>query len=207
VNMEPYEWNVVILGFWNPAILTPAGIAKRLLGLEENTPIGVEVPLDGLAPFRVKYDNVTVTAEVGRLTILSDLPEYDLLARSMKIATKAICSLPETPLTAAGFNLKFRIDDPTDDLIAALVTPLDNRISDAEFSIKSRRTKRSLEYDKGTLNLDIKLDETQKIKIHFNFHRQSAKQEDLTEWLETPIDKVRKTVNSINKKVFQCGEA
>ncbi len=42
----PFDWNVVIIGSWNPAILTPQGITTRLLQLEAGTPVEVQVSLD-----------------------------------------------------------------------------------------------------------------------------------------------------------------
>ncbi len=60
-----FDWDVVVVGFWNPAILTPAGIWKRLFELEQGTPVELEVPIDGLAPYRVSHEEITVTAERG----------------------------------------------------------------------------------------------------------------------------------------------
>jgi hypothetical protein len=52
--LKPYDWNVVVLGHWNQAILTPQGIAERLFQLPSETEIGIEVPMDAIGPFRVK---------------------------------------------------------------------------------------------------------------------------------------------------------
>ena len=43
--LEPYDWNVVLLGHWNRAILTPQGISERLFQLLSETEIGIEVPM------------------------------------------------------------------------------------------------------------------------------------------------------------------
>ena len=51
--LEPGDWNVVIVGHWNRAILTPQGIATRLLQLPPETEIGIEVPMDAIGPYRV----------------------------------------------------------------------------------------------------------------------------------------------------------
>jgi hypothetical protein len=53
--LSPERWSVVIIGRWNRAILTPAGIAKRVFGEPETKLMDVEVPLDGLSPYRVRH--------------------------------------------------------------------------------------------------------------------------------------------------------
>ena len=53
MNVQPSEWSVIILGAWNPAILTPGGIAQRIFkGACGEHPVDVQVPLDGLAPYK-----------------------------------------------------------------------------------------------------------------------------------------------------------
>jgi hypothetical protein len=54
MELEPFDWNVVIAAYWNRAILTPNGIAKRLFKIPEGTAMEVEVPVDLLEPPQVK---------------------------------------------------------------------------------------------------------------------------------------------------------
>lgn len=201
MNVEKVDWNVVVAGFWNPAILTPAGIARRLFGLPEGTPVLVEVSTNGVAPYRVKHDNLTVTAEMGRLVVNADAPTYELLDCARKAAAKAIKGLPDTPLTAAGYNVRVQINDPQDALLSAAGCPLDNLISDAGFTIGTRILHRSLEMEIGSLNLSIQQDAN--VRVELNFHLQSADPKKLTDWLEYPINEVEKKVSSVMEKVFQ----
>lgn len=200
MNLEPFDWNVVIVGYWNLAILTPAGIGHRLFGLEKGTPVMVEVPMDGLAPHRVKYDGLTVTAETGRLVLHADDPKYDLLDRAREAAVLAIQSLPETPLSAAGFNVRVRIKDPSDELLTSMAAGVDNELSDAGFEIQARSLRRRLKFHDGIMNLDMEEDED--IRIVLNFDRQSHIKNDLIQWLQVPITEVKRVVGEIFIKIL-----
>lgn len=201
MKLEAFDWNVVIAGYWNRAILTPAGIGRRLFNLEEGTPVLVEVPMDGLAPPRVKNEGLTIIAEMGRLFIGADDSKYASLDRARAIAVNAIESLPETPLTAAGFNIRFRVDEPSDKLLAITSCGADTLLSDSAFVIEERTLKRALNWKDGILNLSI--NQGQSVRIELNFHRQSSKKEDLTTWLKYSIDDVKETVKIILEKVIE----
>ncbi len=201
VSLEAFNWNVVVAGYWNPAILTPAGIARRLFGLAEGTPILVEVPMDGLAPYRVRHDDLTVTAEMGRLVVSADVPRYDLLDRARAVSARAIDGLPETPLTAAGYNVRMKISEPPNDLLAASTCDLDALLSDAGFSIDSRGLRRSLKIGDGVLNLALQ--QGKDATVDLNFHRQSSKKDELVAWLNYPITEVEKIVSVMLEKVIR----
>lgn len=201
MNLNPFDWNVVIVGYWNRAILTPAGIGRRLFRLDDGTPVAVEVPIDGLGPHRVKYADLTVIAETSRLVVQADVPTYDLLDRARKAAVLAIKSLPETPLSAAGFNVRVRIKDPSDELLTSLTPDLDNALSDAGFEISSRSLARRLKFKGGILNLN--LEESDDFRVVLNFDRHSSKKEDLIAWLEIPIIEIEEVVSGVFEKIFR----
>ena len=188
---EPFDWNVVVVGYWNPAILTPRGIARRLFELDEGTPIAVEVPIDGLAPHRVRHEGIVVTAEPGRLALTVEMPSLQNLERARQIAVRAMKNLPETPLTAAGFNIRLKLDDPPGQLLNATSAEADKLLSDAGFTIKTRAIRRSIEQGQGLLNLKIREDDGAETTIEFNFHRQSSAIEELQKWLQMPCDDVK----------------
>jgi len=200
--IEKFDWNVVVIGYWNPAILTPRGIARRLFALEEGTPVMVEVPMDGLAPHRVRHEGMIVTAEGGRLSIMTEDQTLPELARAKGLATRAIRNLPETPLTAAGYNLRFRVDDPPGALLDATATTLDNSLSDAEFQIAQRTIRRSLEYHDGRLNLEITQTGEAETRVEFNFHRQCSEVDGLCSWLEMADDTIRGDVLRVMREVL-----
>ena len=199
MTLEAFDWSVAVIAYWNRAILTPAGIARRLFGLAQDTPVVVEVSMDGLAPFRVRHEGLTVSAEIGRLVIHVDEPKYEGLDRAKALAAKAVDGLPETPLTAAGFNVRARIDDPPKELLAAIECGVDALLSDAQFTIKSRALRRTLPWGEGDLNLNIQ--EEDDFRVELNFHRQSAKRHELVGWLNSPISEVAETVSKVFKEI------
>ena len=200
--VELFDWNVVVVGYWNSAILTPSGIAKRLFELAEGTPIMVEVPMDGLAPHRVRHDGFIVTAEPGRLALTMETPTLTNLERARQIAARAVRALPETPLTAAGFNIRLKLDDAPERLLQDTAAAIDTSLSDAGLIIKSRSVRRSLEHGKGTLNLDVRQAGNGETKIELNFHRQCAEVAELCEWLETPATSIKDVFTTILDRVI-----
>jgi hypothetical protein len=202
MNIEAFDWNVVVIGFWNRAILNPGGIGKRLFGLEEGTPIVVEIPLNMLGSPRVKYKDLAVVVDQQSLTIMSERLTYEGLNHAREIAVKAINSLPETPLTATGFNFRFKIDQPTGDLLNATKSKIDELLSDADFEIKERNVKRSVVWSGGVINLSITHKEN--VVVGLNFHRQSSNKNELVTWLEYPISDVKATVEKMFADVIKA---
>jgi hypothetical protein len=200
MSLVGFDWNVVVIGFWNPAILTPGGIGRRLFGLEKGTPIAVEVPVDGLAPYRVTHEEITVTAEPGRLTVYAKSPNYAILDRARSVAIRAIEDLPETPVTAAGFNIRVKVESLPEALIPAITPRLDALLSDADFSIETRLLSRALKHGDGLLNMS--LEQKESLTVLLNFDQRSTKGIDLVSWLRQPMDGVQSTVACIFEKVI-----
>ena len=198
---EAYDWNVIIVGYWNRAILTPAGIAQRLLGLEPSTPLVVEVAMNGIGPTRVKHDNLVIVPEARKLIITAEIATLDNFDRARNNGIKAIENLPETPLSAAGFNIRMKIDETPDQLLSALKTNIDDRLSDAGLIIEERSLTRTVRVGDGKLNLTIYSEK--ELRVELNFHRQSTVNEELIAWLRLPIGDVKKKVNDIFDKVIE----
>lgn len=188
MQIEPYEWNVVLLGNWNRAILTPNGIAKRLFKLEEGTALKVEVPIDGLEPPKVIHDNCAVQVSGSRLIINTRVANTEQLETARNTGINALVSLPETPMTAVGFNLRYKVNDPPPELYAQMECPLDTAISDAGFVIIEGMVKRSIEYNNGLINIEILSPTTDHFTVLINYHLESRIIEDLKTWLR--VDKV-----------------
>ncbi|MGA2797988.1 MAG: hypothetical protein ABSE63_10435 [Thermoguttaceae bacterium] len=202
--IQPFEWSVVIVGRWNRAILTPAGIAKRVFKLEDQKQVPVLVPLDGISPYLVKHPEyeIIVCTDEKSLQIRLEKFDYDTLAQAMVFGSNAIMFLPETPLVAVGVNVNFEIPNVTPPLASLLAGDIDKSLSTVNYNVISRSVVRSFVFGEGQLNTTIII-ENGSFKIMFNFHRSSTNIDpekiriDLENWLKTPKEQIHNTVDNI----------
>ncbi|MGD9161455.1 MAG: hypothetical protein PVG39_23785, partial [Desulfobacteraceae bacterium] len=153
-ELKAFNWNAVVVGKWNPAILTPKGVAKEIFEKDENEPIDVLVPLDAMSPYKVRIDDLFISADFERLIIDCEKNDWKSLEKAMKYSHKAIDALPKTPLTAAGFNVRYELlEDPEESFFELLEIPLDNLFSDKGLQINRREVRRSLQWEDGLINL------------------------------------------------------
>jgi len=188
MKTKPFRWDVVIAGYWNRAILTPNGIAKRLFKLPKGTGIEVFIPVDALESPQVKHEGIVVKVEERRLIIATEKPSYESLNKAMQTGCNALQDLPETPVLAAGFNVRFAIEDYPHEFEEIIQSGIDTHLSDAGYEIVSRGLTRKIRFkdgifEKGILNLYAHRGEDSLIKIELNFHRDSKETKDLTDWL------------------------
>lgn len=191
------DWSVVVVGKWNRAILTPAGIGKHLFRVSPDTPLDVLLPVDVIAPPLVKFDGITVVAGDDRLVVQPDAPSYSRLDRARQIACNALDFLPKTPVTAVGLNVRFTTDTPSNQLLEICTNSLDSALSDASYNIDKRSYMWSLPWDDVTINLTILLDSNGACAIQLNFHLQSDDPNRQTTWLREPIDHFQQEVRRL----------
>lgn len=197
----PSDWSVVVVGFWNRAILTPAGIVRRLYGLPEDTPVEVEVALDAIAPHRVKHDHVTVMAGSDRLIVSPDICNYATLDTALRVARTALRSLPETPVLAAGFNLKYKSERHIESLAAVTAHNWDERLSDEGYTIDSRLINRALNWRDGQIRVSVAQEPDLSFSIALNFDLRSNSADRLHDWLAVPIRDVQEQTERI---LYRC---
>lgn len=204
-----HDWNVVVVGYWNRAILTPAGIAKRLFEVAEGTPVAVEVPMDVVGAYRVRHEGLTVSLQGTQLIIGSDVSDFRGLGRAMTVAGRAIAALPVTPLIAAGINVRYRQEPVTAPLAGLTKAQLEDHLSDAGFSVSQRTLQLSVAFQQGQLNVSVQTLTEGPCEIVFNFHRTSESTADLQSWLATPIEEVERATNEflrllgVNEEIAQ----
>jgi hypothetical protein len=204
---KPSEWSVIVLGFWNRAILTPSGIAKHLFALDAGTPVEVFVAIDMPAPHQVKYEGVTVVATNKQLIIQPDKCDFDGLQKAKEIGCRALANLPLTPVIASGINLKYISFEPSDALqqIARKET-LDNRLSDEKYEIVGRSFSRSVKWNDGQVNFSLTEDASGKTELQFNFHRESNLIADLRSWMQIPVNDIEAQVGLLSDCLQINGE-
>lgn len=198
MSLTSSGWSVVIVGKWNPAILTPAGINKHIFGLEPRTPLPVQIALDGHSPYRVGLPNEEIFVLVDSNQLLFDVvvKDFATLEKSKSLAINALNGLPETPVLAAGWNVNYTNSEVPEKISKIFSTEVDNAFSDEGLSISAHRLGRSFEYNQGVLNMMLTREESG-YSINFNFHMNSRSGSELKEWLATPIENVEQLVDQI----------
>jgi hypothetical protein len=182
---KPSDWDVVVVGAWNRAILTPEGIQRRLFLEGAGTPLQVEVSIDRPAPFRVVIQGMTVIAATDRLIVSPVATEYPALTRAAEVAARAIEALPETPLVAAGMNVRFVVESLPGQLLEKTKAPIDKSLADEGFLITHWMHRRALKRDPGLINIEIHHSADASGEVSINFHRTSADKNELLEWLRS----------------------
>ena len=185
---EPSVWNVVVIGAWNTAILSPDGVRRRLFQLADGMPIELQVAIDRPGHFRISHDGVVVIPTASRLEVVAANGTVTALTRAAEICQRAIAELPETPVTAAGVNVRYRFDDLPDDVLANLRAPLDEALALAGHQIANSSTKRTVEFDVGVVNLTVIHSPAGTGTLEFNFHRDSGDPQELSRWIGRTAD-------------------
>lgn len=180
---QPNNWNIIISGAWNLAILTPNGISKRLFDLPTGTPLEVQVAIDQPGPYRVVHDGVTVAPSPQQLELSVQTNDLASLEKASQIGRKALNVLPETPVAAAGINIRYFLNDFSDKLLDLLKTPIDDVYSDENFTISNSITQRSLELNPGVINIEINQGRDGSGVVLMNFHCASSLPNELDQWL------------------------
>lgn len=199
----------MVVGRWNPSILTPAGIAKRLFQLPENTPIEVSLAIDVMLPPVVTHDNLRVRCGHQTLIIEPLTNTYADLERARQLAQNALESLPETPVSAAGINVRYSYEDADESLtrVQEIITAdLDGLISSLTHKITKRAVMRTMPILDGQLNLSVSEDEQGHVQLQFNFEYSSPEGTKQRGWLSKPIDDFKKEVRTIITKALEFNE-
>lgn len=197
MSFEPFNWNAVVRGAWNRAILTPEWIAKFIFEVEKDTPLQVEIALNVQALWRVKHGNVAVLVGGGNLEAVADVCDYETLDLARGCVRRAIEALPITPLIAAGFNVRYRSEEIPRELATATQCGLDGLLSNARFNIENCRLHRSLSCDGGLINLDVLTHAGKGAVCEFNFHKGSSDAEALKSWLGLSMETVQEKIRTL----------
>lgn len=200
--ITPATWNVIVLGNWNTAILTPSGIAKRLFKLESGTPVEVHVALDIIGPLRVIYGDIAVMPSRTRL-VVEPTNNGQNLAKAMNIACNALEDLPETPFSAVGINIRYTVTDPEAPFLELLGHDLDNAIASIGKKPTKRRISRTIEYKEGVVNIEVSQSDAESYQIEFNYHKDSNLQTELLRWLKMDSTEIQKYAIEFIEKVFK----
>lgn len=197
MTIEPFDWNVNILGSWNLAIFSPKWVAQNLFDIPEGSPASVELVIDMVSPPRlVNNEGMKVVPGQHSFQVYPAKDTFESLDKAKQVAVKALGRLPVTPVRAAGFNVRYRGDaSPT--LITAFETEIDKTLSEHGQSILTRGFGRSLKCGDGVLNLNVTCDADNTVTVICNFHRESDDNTALIQWLGFSVNRLREIIREV----------
>jgi uncharacterized protein YjfI (DUF2170 family) len=207
--LEAVDWSVVVVGRWNRSILTPAGIGSRLFKIPEGTPLEVELAIDVMLPPRVTYENLRVSVGSQRLIIESLGCNFTEIERARELARNAMESLPETPITAVGINVKYaykEADEYLTRVLEMMSTELDDRLSALSDKVTKRSLSRSMLVGGGRLNLTLLEDEQCQLRVELNYEHVSEDISKQNEWLRWPIEGCKQHVRTTLSETLEFPE-
>lgn len=195
--LAPSDWSVVVLGGWNRAILTPLGIAARLFSLPLGNEVSVEAPMDALGPFRVSYSGLVVMVTNALLVVETRVSDSSHLERAMAAAHKAMECLPETPLTASGYNVRYRGNDQdplVKPLLDATVLKWDDTFPENDYPIARRDITWAADWRDGRISTNLVRERDGTLELNLNFERRGDRAA-LMAWLARPVAEIRTQVD------------
>ena len=184
--MEPFDWNIVIAASWNRAILTPGWIKERMFELPKDATVNVLVPLDGQAPYQVRYEHITVIPIPGQLVLQTSEPTTEQLDEAAAVAIRALNALPHTPYLACGVNLRFHTVNPSNSFLANNRCESERLLAEGGFQVQNRRRGESIVYEEGMLNIQTEIPTEGETVAIFNFELTSSDHDALVNWLRKP---------------------
>lgn len=200
--ISAYDWNVVIAGSWNRAILTPQGIGKFVFGLTDSTSLQLELSINSIDPPRVTYDDVSVRVFSNRIILDCATCSDVNMDKSLRYGRTSLSQLIYTPVQAAGFNFRYRFrDSGTIDLTKSLMQST-NYMSKYDYTPVSSNVIRAIKYEAGTLNIQTDWEGDDKFALLFNFHFNSLQPESLQSWLNPNFTDIRSTIDNIKAELL-----
>jgi hypothetical protein len=113
VRLVPEATTIVVVGAWNPAILTPEWLLRRAFGAEGagDEEVGIEWSPSSGIPATYLIRGVYFHALSRRLTVRPATVTEDSLNLAGRCVRNVLEALPHTPVSAFGHNFSFVEDD------------------------------------------------------------------------------------------------
>lgn len=163
------EWNIVIVGQWNPHIFSPKWMCETLLDVKEIVSEFVVGPMGG--GMRYMTDQLVILPGQDRLIIGPRNTTDSTLKKAEDIATKTLGLLPYTPISAVGINFSFTESNPPPEVLKTFQLTDNNHLADARYSLSNTEIIRDLEIGGTTLKLKMAHSDKGPLRLHFNFHQ------------------------------------
>ena len=195
-------WTVQIIGRWNPVILSPIGIGRRLFKITDDLPAAGLVALFDASSVngpKVRYGDLEIGVEFDRLTVAatSSNNRWSQLGSALNVAKLALDDLPKTPIFGLGMNLFFREDGKSEPLRRLYPNEWRSRLFSASLDFRHFLLGHRIGYRGGDIYLNMYLPENGDFDIHFLIHLQSSDLAQLQDWAATPVADIQSKVEEI----------
>jgi len=200
-NLE--GWSLVILGYWDPRVITPAWLLQNKL--TNSKTIGVALPQNNFVlPPRFEYDDIYLKVSNLKLELAPKFDQNNIFEQIKDNALLILQTLPHTPIQGLGVNFGFIDENPDANLLALFSMSDDAKISDCNFIITTKNIIRSVTFDfdrqEQILNLNFLLTSNNHVKLDINFHKSVQSTTEVSEFLADGILRFRdKTFNLLNE--------
>lgn len=206
MNLVENNTSLVIAGAWNPAILNPHWVASKAMGLElgQNFQVIVEVPVG--APeqaMKYEFEQIKYLATRNNLTFYLVDNNDAQKAKSISTAAKILELLSHTPVTGFGFNFRYEIENPSEDILDTFVSgeKVAGYFDDVDVDIARHAWEVALKIQDRLITMNVQL-EGGRVFVTYNVHFEvdgavTASQKLNTEGL---LQTIQNDINSINAK-------
>lgn len=158
-------WNIVVLGHWDPLILTPRWVGEHLASGEVN----VELPAHARLPPRLNFDGVATLVVEGRLVVAPHKADRPGLAAAEKMVVRLLELLPHTPVNGLGVNFQWLL--PRSGKVADALRPADEAaVASAGYEVAQVTLRRRLTSKEHVVNLSVESADDGKARVSANFH-------------------------------------
>jgi hypothetical protein len=154
MELIPHNWNVIVVGLWNKAILVPNFVSENIFGNLTGATFNVQIPVNLIGPPRIKNGDFVFIPDNQQIIIEIENCTIENLLKAMDYAKKSIEVLPLTPFFASGFNINYEIRDINTTVLSNIMnSKIDNILSHQDYNIIDKKIVRTLSFNGGQINI------------------------------------------------------
>ncbi|MBS0165521.1 MAG: hypothetical protein JSR29_05550 [Nitrospira sp.] len=168
MNPDLNEWNLVVVGQWNPHIFSPQWMCNTLLNVPQVESEFVIGPLGG--GMRYLTDHLAILPGQDRLIIGMRDTLDATLEEAEHITLRALDLLRHTPIRAAGVNFLYTEEVLPESVLRTFQLADNDVLADAGYEVSSTEIVRDIRVGDAVLKLKMVHSDQQPAKFYFNFH-------------------------------------
>jgi len=194
--------NIVIVGAWNTAILSPNWLRLHFPDIIKSEKIKIDASFGPSSSFVFNLDDIKLFPSSNRLMIAATKKTQSTYEKVKKLAQGILELLPHTPITSIGHNIAYNVRDNNIRILTD-----DHDLQEKEIyreilnkDIIARNIKHTIPSENHYLNIEYRISRDEKI-IDFNFHYDNNSQELLSKSVNSFVQNIEYSNNLIKKLV------